>query len=97
VCATIKTYVEITKHYYFDHLRDPDSALYESISTPQKFWYGNKIDGASYGYLVCVTYNAKNRYGGYVGYKTEGLILRDGKVAYFLKKGQLDSGKPVCN
>lgn len=89
-------YEEITKNYYSHMLKDPDSAKYQSITTPKKFWMGNRFEGAKYGYLVCATVNGKNSYGGYVGYSTDGLLIRNGSVIDYIEKGRLLNGNNVC-
>jgi hypothetical protein len=46
-------YEEIVKSYYSRVLKDPDAAKYQNITLPEKFWYGNRFEGAKYGYKVC--------------------------------------------
>jgi len=88
-------YEVIVKDYYARILKDPDSVKYKSISTPQKYWLGDRFEGAKYGYLVCATLNGKNSYGAYVGYKTDGLLIRNGTVVLFVDKGDW-WGRKVC-
>jgi len=88
-------YEDIVKSYYARVLKDPYSVKYESISTPQRYWVGNRIEGATFGYLVCVTLNAKNSYGAYVGYETDGLIIKNGLVIKYIEKGRWGD-KMIC-
>ncbi len=88
-------YEDIVKDYFAKTLKDPDSVKYQSISTPKKFWLGDKFTGARFGYLVCVTLNAKNSYGGYVGYQTDGLLIRNGLIVEYIDKGDW-WGRQIC-
>lgn len=85
----------IVKDYYATALKDPDSVKYRSISSPRKTWLGDRINGAQFGYLVCVTYNAKNSFGAYVGYGTDGLLIRNGSVIIAVPKGDW-WGRNIC-
>jgi hypothetical protein len=85
----------IVKGYYAQVLKDPESARYGTITTPQKYWLGNRFDGAKYGYLVCATLNAKNSYGGYVGNQTDGLLIRNGSIILKVEKG-IWFGRAIC-
>lgn len=74
-------YKDIIKRQYFNkNLYDPQSAIY-SWKTPEKTWtdapYGN---GLSYGYIVTVCVNAKNRLGGYAGTSAYRFFLRNDKI-----------------
>lgn len=82
------SYEKITKNYFERILKDPDSANYKSITTPQKYYAGSRFDGAKYGYLVCASVNSKNSYGGYTGYKTHGLLIRNNVVIQFFQDGR---------
>lgn len=48
-------YENIVKDFYINNLKDPDSVKYKYISTPRQYWIGNRVEGAMFGYLVCVT------------------------------------------
>ncbi|WP_137165392.1 hypothetical protein [Salinimonas lutimaris] len=85
----------VVKNYYMMTLKDPASAQYQRVSNPQKTWLGNRIDGVTYGYLVCVTLNAKNSFGAYTGYQTDGLLIRNGKVAKYIEDGNW-WGRQIC-
>lgn len=74
-------YKEITKEYLSKNLFDPYSAFF-TFSDPLKV----KMAGGSspFGWAVCGTLNAKNRYGGYVGAEPYIVKIRDGAVVYRL-------------
>jgi hypothetical protein len=80
-------YEAVVKEFYSNILKDPYSAEYRNITGPKKFWLSDRSKGSRYGYLVCVTINAKNSYGAYVGYKTDGLLIRNDSVIQYLEKG----------
>lgn len=88
-------YEQIVKTYYGTTLKDPDSAQYRNISSPRQYWLGDRFTGAKYGYLVCVTLNAKNSYGAYVGYKTDGLLIQYDSVVLYVPDG-IWFGRQVC-
>jgi len=76
-------YEDIVKQYYAKRLKDPYSAQYGHITSPRKEFYDVITSDSKvrrFGYLVCVTLNAKNSYGAYTGFKTNGIIIRDGVV-----------------
>lgn len=70
--------------YLETKLKDPDSVLTKNISPPEKgFLTLTSIAQGSrytYGWIVYFEVNAKNSYGGYVGYKKYSVVFRDGKV-----------------
>jgi hypothetical protein len=88
-------YRDAVKAYYGRVLKDPDSVTYRSFGDPGTFWYSDRFNKPRYGYLTCVTYNAKNSYGGYVGYKTDGVFFRDGEIVDVFEGG-VRFGKAVC-
>lgn len=45
---------------------------------------------------ACVTWNGKNRYGGYVGYKTDALVFQNGKVVNLLEGGVYYYNRSFC-
>jgi hypothetical protein len=67
------------KSYYKDILTAPASVEYVEISKPKKAYVGARFDGASYGYLVCVTYKVKNQDGGN-SQMQDGLLIRKDSV-----------------
>jgi hypothetical protein len=80
-------YEQIAKDFYGNILKDPSSAQYRNIAAPKKAWLGDRFNGAKYGYIVCVTLNAKNSYGAYIGFQTDGLLIRNGVVIQYVAKG----------
>lgn len=76
-------------------LKDPASAQYAAWSAPQTYWFGTR-DTSTYGYLVCVALNAKNSFGGYTGFQTDGYLLRGGVVVRFFQRGQYGASGRVC-
>jgi len=79
-------YEDVVKAYYAGALKDPDSAKYRNISSPRKYWLSSERTGVTYGYLVCVTLNAKNSYGAYIGYQTDGMLIRNNSVLHYIPK-----------
>lgn len=64
-------------------LKDPDSALYRLFSDPVKGCVRDApISGGKlhFGWLVYADVNAKNGFGGYVGYQSYYFFFRDGKI-----------------
>ena len=83
------SYESIVRGYYASTLKDPDSAIFKTFSQPKQYWLGNRANPVGlYGYLVCATVNAKNSYGGYVGYKTDGFLIRNNLIVRYLKDGE---------
>ena len=74
-------YESIVKEYYEAVAKDPDSLKYKEITKPQKYWI-NDFGTYKFGYMSCVTLNGKNSYGAYVGYKTDGILIYNGKVIH---------------
>ena len=75
-------YETIIKAYYREYLLDPYSAQYE-FSEPRAVCYQEEpLEGGRMlsGYLVAVKVNAKDRKGEYTGQKTEGFLLKDGRI-----------------
>ena len=69
-------------------LYDPISAKMEILSPPEKSWWGNT--GAlmvpreiHYCWLVKTRILAKNKMGGYIGWKPYHFYFRDGKIEYY--------------
>jgi hypothetical protein len=73
-------YEEIVRASFQYALFDPFSAQYQ-LKSPVKGWKSNR-DGISYGWLVEGLVNAKNRMGGYVGYKPFSVLIRNGEVTW---------------
>jgi len=76
-------------------LKDPESLQLKTISAPEKsaiykatvkdHWYDNYSDvefTPIYGHRICAVYNAKNSFGGYVGWKVQTFFIdRDGNFS----------------
>ncbi|MEM1106852.1 MAG: hypothetical protein AAGH87_10720 [Pseudomonadota bacterium] len=75
-------YEAIVKNHFEMSAVDPQSIRYRAISEPQPVNWDNYYEGG--GYQVCVTFNARNRMGGYAGWSTRALIIRDGEVKDWL-------------
>lgn len=89
-------YEATVKAHYVATLKDPDAVLYRSISAPKKQWLGDRLNPAgTYAYLVCATFNAKNAFGGYVGYKTDAFLLRGGSIVRVLEGAEFGAGT-IC-
>lgn len=71
-------YERVVHEYYELQLVDPESVRYRAISQPVPVDWRNHFVGR--GYQVCVTFNARNRDGGYQGWRTHALLIRDGEV-----------------
>ena len=78
---------KVIKKWMKDNLRDPFSAQIEEISQPEKSWWG-QLGGLAvardikYGWVVTAKINAKNAYGGYIGFKKYWFYFRDGEIKY---------------
>jgi len=76
-------YKAAVRQYFQEVLFDPFSAYYKFCNEPQKTWikesplFGGKLLA---GWIVFVKVNAKNRLGGYVGWKTYGFLFKDDKI-----------------
>lgn len=74
-------YEKIAKSYYEEVAKDPDSIKYREITQPKKSWV-NDFGTHKFGYMTCVTRNGKNSYGAYVGYKTDGILIKNGIIIH---------------
>lgn len=81
-------YEAIVRAYHRTYLKDPDTVQYSGFSYPQQLFVGNMFSGTKYGFGVCVTYNARNSYGGYVGVRTDAVLIRNGVVLDYLPNGR---------
>jgi len=63
-------------------LKDPNSAIYKFGKCVKKGVNSIPVLGMDkeYGYYIPVMVNAKNSYGGYVGFEESHILIRDGKV-----------------
>lgn len=79
-------YEEIVKNYMSRSLFDPYSAQYIFNGSPSKNYLMRPFGETLYGWHGTVSVNAKNRFGGYVGYHTFDYIIRYGTIIYFEEK-----------
>jgi hypothetical protein len=77
-------YQDAIHRYFDDTLKDPNSVQYREVTAPEtgsmqsrSLAAGNKI---TYGWLVKATINAKNTYGGYVGFRTYSFLFRGEQI-----------------
>ena len=86
-----QNYETAIKLYFDDVLFDPYSAHYE-FQYPLRYWFkdlalaGGKLYA---GYLVRVSVNAKNRYGGYTGKQEYGFLIQDERIIKALNEYEL--------
>lgn len=75
-------YEQLIKSHLDHNLKDPDSLKRLNIGPPVEghYWAGLVNGGNFYGYRSCVSYNAKNSFGGYVGQKTYVYWIKHGRV-----------------
>ena len=76
-------YEEIINNHLDEILFDPYSVKGLRITSPETGWY-NSFGKISYGYRGKVSFNAKNRYGGYVGKRTYWYFIRNNKLLDFV-------------
>ncbi|MCK9224934.1 MAG: hypothetical protein M0Q02_07600 [Candidatus Muirbacterium halophilum] len=73
----------IIKIWYGGDLKDPESAKYK-FDKIEKSYLTRKVafkdTTVTYGYIIDFECNAKNSYGGYVGWKAHSYFLRNGNV-----------------
>jgi len=74
-------------------LKDPDSAKYVFL-TPSKAWCQSGFT-YSYGWLIPLTVNAKNSFGGYTGKKPIAYLYTNGVYRDFTAPYQVGGCKPV--
>jgi len=63
-------------------MRDPSSVQFRRTSCDKGYWGSNPIAGTpkAYGWLYAGEVNAKNAFGGYVGFRSFKVLLLDGKI-----------------
>jgi hypothetical protein len=88
-------YERVVRNFHQLRLKDPSSAQYQSWSKPVKYWFGTR-ETSTYGYLVCVSINAKNSFGAYTGFQTDGHLIRNGVVVRYFEKGYYGASGQVC-
>ncbi len=78
-----ENYESTVKDYFNDKLRDPFSAQYSFRKPFKGYLRSAPITGGKVrqpGWVVVVSINAKNGFGGYSGWKIHRLLMRDNKV-----------------
>lgn len=75
-------YENIVKTFMQTQLFDPFTAVYNFEGSPTKAWQNN-FGNIFYGYGGIVGINAKNRLGGYTGFKRHIYIIKYGQVIHF--------------
>lgn len=77
------------KQHFARTLKDPYSAVYEiSPPRPGRVWAGLLFGGYREGYVVYMTLNAKNSYGGYVGVTPHWILFKNGQIDYVAGQGE---------
>lgn len=90
-----KDFPEIVKSHYRTITEDPGSIRFNAIHIPRPFSISDAVIQAKHGYLVCADLNLKASDGEYTGHHTDGLLINNGRVIHFLKKGQW-LGESIC-
>jgi len=90
-----KDYRSLIVSYMSEKLKDPDSAKYswDRADGPRKGFgaYAPPDDDCRIGWAVCVSINAKNSYGGYVGPGKWFFIIRDNEVKLGFKYNSIEN------
>jgi hypothetical protein len=95
---TIEQADQVVHDYLARALKDPDSLKqYRFISLQKTRWMRGALagGGSEEGWLACFEYNAKNSYGGYIGVKVEGLIIRGSAGSFWVVDGVMGQIKTV--
>jgi len=94
--VTYEDGVRIGEAFIKHDLADPYSAHiewpYEFVPITEKVPMFKRTTG----YATCVTVNAKNAYGGYVGERTYRIIIRDGVVIDYARVSDLRFVPDIC-
>lgn len=78
-----ENYKQIISSYFARNLKDPSSAIVEYRGGPTKIWQqGSIISAKAYGWGVCLSVNAKNSFGGYVGNRPYAFLIRNGSILH---------------
>jgi hypothetical protein len=76
-----ENYKAIIQDHMAKRLKDPMSAVYDYSAMPIKMWYGGGLAGTfKFGWGLCTSINAKNGFGGYVGYRPYYFLIRNDSV-----------------
>ncbi|KAF0865937.1 MULTISPECIES: hypothetical protein [Pseudomonas] len=83
------------KNFFGIYLKDPDSARYSFGTVYRGYMVGSVFEGRKIeaGFLLDVTVNAKNSYGGYVGAKPYKFLIRNDNLVGGWEIGS--SGIPI--
>ena len=96
--AVPRNYEKVIAQHLYDSLIDPKSLMIDSISKPRKF-VEIKLDERNTqpndeyykinfkpSYLVCIRFNAKNTYGGYVGWEWQGYYFKNNELIQVISR-----------
>lgn len=82
-------YRDAIGQYFLATLKDPSSIQYGDMTSPTKGFFQNRaplITGGKvstvYGWIVNTSINAKNSYGGYVGFKPYSFLFRGEQIVH---------------
>lgn len=95
--VTQEAAVHAVKQYFLGRLKDPESAQYRFGTVAQNYWIGSVFEGRKLtaGYSIKVDVNAKNSYGGYVGFKSYTFLVHNNKVINGYEMADIKSGLDV--
>ena len=88
--------VRIGEAFVREDLADPDSAKFKWPFSFVAFSEKVPMFKRTTGYATCLTYNAKNAYGAYVGYRQYRITIRNGNVIDFAKVSDLRFVPDIC-
>jgi len=95
-----ENYESIVRDAARERLKDPDSAQFKFGQRPFRAFL-ELNDGLWGGYIVCFEVNAKNAYGGYVGYVLSYAAINDGRVKQVMLGGtdafDMQIIQPICS
>jgi len=84
---------EIVRSYSRIRLKDPESAKYRLVKSPNRGYWG-QFGQTSYGYGVCYAIDAKNFFGGYTGEQLHMFVINSGIVIRHFDEAKLSFFKP---
>lgn len=89
-------YEKLVKEYLYQTLKDPNSLMIEFLVKPYKGYCHWLITDKSlrFGYGVSYKINAKNSFGGYVGWKVHTAYIKEGQVVYEHEDEDIGYGYP---
>jgi len=75
------------KAFFTNRLKDPESARYSFGSVSRGYMVGSRVQGRKFeaGYLLDVSVNAKNSYGGYTGAKPYKILLNNDRIVQVME------------